>query len=251
MIDRRPFIATILERPDKDGPRLVYADWLEEQGESHYAEFIRVGIQAIVPTHQTHPTEVLCEPGKFECDWCKNKGKRKEERKKARLREVELFDYEESDWTFETIHGIPPHWLRGITKIKTTKPYVVWRRGFVDSVTCTTSDWLTHADEILASQPVMAVTLTTWPEDGWSELQASTVMGRQRQYLVAGRSVVVAANGGPVSLLSACWPRVKTWTLPPTRQQFRRADSMAIDGEVFHDQNGNLIDPVDVPTAIG
>lgn len=33
MLKHEPFIRTILERPEDDGPRLVYADWLEEQGE--------------------------------------------------------------------------------------------------------------------------------------------------------------------------------------------------------------------------
>jgi uncharacterized protein (TIGR02996 family) len=36
------FLRTIREHPDDDGPRLVYADWLEERGECDRAEFIRV-----------------------------------------------------------------------------------------------------------------------------------------------------------------------------------------------------------------
>ena len=35
-----PFLATILDAPYEDAPRLVYADWLEEQGDPR-AEFIR------------------------------------------------------------------------------------------------------------------------------------------------------------------------------------------------------------------
>lgn len=42
MPDRDAFIRTILDSPDDDGPRLVYADWLEECGETDRAEFIRV-----------------------------------------------------------------------------------------------------------------------------------------------------------------------------------------------------------------
>jgi uncharacterized protein (TIGR02996 family) len=41
MVDHASFLATILEKPDDDGPRLVYADWLEERGDPH-AELIRV-----------------------------------------------------------------------------------------------------------------------------------------------------------------------------------------------------------------
>jgi uncharacterized protein (TIGR02996 family) len=36
------FLHDILEHPDDDGPRLVYADWLDENGESERAEFIRI-----------------------------------------------------------------------------------------------------------------------------------------------------------------------------------------------------------------
>lgn len=41
MIAADAFLRTILEHPEDDGPRLVYADWLEEHGEPH-AELIRL-----------------------------------------------------------------------------------------------------------------------------------------------------------------------------------------------------------------
>ena len=39
---RRAFIHSIREAPDDDAPRLVYADWLEDNGDPQRAEFIRV-----------------------------------------------------------------------------------------------------------------------------------------------------------------------------------------------------------------
>ena len=36
------FLAAILAAPDDDAPRLIYADWLDEQGQPERAEFIRV-----------------------------------------------------------------------------------------------------------------------------------------------------------------------------------------------------------------
>src|SRR5262245_58863227 len=39
---RTAFLKAIAEAPDDDGPRLVYADWLEEHGDPARAEFIRV-----------------------------------------------------------------------------------------------------------------------------------------------------------------------------------------------------------------
>ena len=41
-MDEAAFLRTIIDAPDDDGPRLVYADWLEEHGETARAEFIRV-----------------------------------------------------------------------------------------------------------------------------------------------------------------------------------------------------------------
>lgn len=40
--DEEGFFRTILDNPDDDTPRLVYADWLEDHGETERAEFIRV-----------------------------------------------------------------------------------------------------------------------------------------------------------------------------------------------------------------
>lgn len=34
-------LATVLDRPEDDTPRLVYADWLEEHDDQPRAEFIR------------------------------------------------------------------------------------------------------------------------------------------------------------------------------------------------------------------
>lgn len=45
MSNHDAFIRTIVERPEDDGPRLVYADWLDEQGDCDRAEFIRVQIE--------------------------------------------------------------------------------------------------------------------------------------------------------------------------------------------------------------
>lgn len=43
---------TILESPDDDAPRLIYSDWLEEQGQPERAQFIRVQIAAArTPTY--------------------------------------------------------------------------------------------------------------------------------------------------------------------------------------------------------
>ncbi|HYT91149.1 MAG TPA: TIGR02996 domain-containing protein [Gemmataceae bacterium] len=37
-------LRAVIDNPDDDGPRLVYADWLEEHGDAERAEFIRIQI---------------------------------------------------------------------------------------------------------------------------------------------------------------------------------------------------------------
>ena len=44
-MDEGTFIRMIRDKPDDDGPRLVFADWLEDQGDPDRAEFIRVQIE--------------------------------------------------------------------------------------------------------------------------------------------------------------------------------------------------------------
>jgi uncharacterized protein (TIGR02996 family) len=56
--DAEHFLDMIREHPDDDGPRLVFADWLEEHGDTARAEFIRVQCEAAgLPRH--HPRREL------------------------------------------------------------------------------------------------------------------------------------------------------------------------------------------------
>ena len=45
MTDEPALLRAVLDAPDEDDPRLVYADWLEENGQPERAEFIRVQIE--------------------------------------------------------------------------------------------------------------------------------------------------------------------------------------------------------------
>jgi uncharacterized protein (TIGR02996 family) len=50
--ERAAFVRAICEEPDEDGPRLVYADWLEEHGEGDWAQFIRLACTLAQATGQ-------------------------------------------------------------------------------------------------------------------------------------------------------------------------------------------------------
>lgn len=60
---REPLIAKILAEPDDDGPRLVYADWLEEAGESDRAKFIRVQCELASLSSTLPPVVDFDRPG--------------------------------------------------------------------------------------------------------------------------------------------------------------------------------------------
>jgi uncharacterized protein (TIGR02996 family) len=55
MSDRDPFIAAIAAAPDDDLPRLVFADWLDENGDPDRAEFIRLQIATYRESEQFPP----------------------------------------------------------------------------------------------------------------------------------------------------------------------------------------------------
>jgi uncharacterized protein (TIGR02996 family) len=54
MTQDEAFLHDIIEHPDDDTPRLVYADWLEDNGDPERAEFIRVQIR-LVREPDNHP----------------------------------------------------------------------------------------------------------------------------------------------------------------------------------------------------
>jgi uncharacterized protein (TIGR02996 family) len=123
----RGFLEDIVAHPDEDAPRLIYADWLEDQGDSARAEFIRVQIE------RTHLPE-----------W------------DARqiplgLRETALLNE----------HG--QKWKRELPKIKGID-WREFRRGFVATATFSSfATLVAKATECWAAAPIEAISLP-WPQ---------------------------------------------------------------------------------------
>jgi uncharacterized protein (TIGR02996 family) len=56
MTQDEAFLQAIREAPDDDAPRLVYADWLDENGQPERADFIRYQIELTSPPqHRSVP----------------------------------------------------------------------------------------------------------------------------------------------------------------------------------------------------
>jgi uncharacterized protein (TIGR02996 family) len=150
--ERTTFVKIICEHPNDDTPRLVFADWLTENGEEEYGAFIRVQVALAKMPRFVH----------LECDVCGNTADDEGELRHGRgcfvidedgggsefaeespawlalrRRERELFhadDRRTLDW-----FGLPQPWARiaRLTPFDETPrdyPYAVVRRGFVAEV---------------------------------------------------------------------------------------------------------------------
>lgn len=117
----RGFLEAIRESPDDDTVRLVYADWLEEQGDASRAEFIRVQCEL------AHPSG-------------------KEERTQLERRERELLAANRAAW-LGPLHKELLH------------SHCTFRRGFPEELTIRPKVMVKMAEELNARVPAGRVTL--------------------------------------------------------------------------------------------
>ncbi|HEX5269083.1 MAG TPA: TIGR02996 domain-containing protein [Gemmataceae bacterium] len=113
-------LLAVLADPDDDAPRLIYADWLDENGDGERAEFIRVQIALARTPEGRRPDQQLV------------------------LRERWL----------EKTHG-----ARWAAALNGRVLNFAFRRGFVEEVVMDAPDFLTRGEEIFEAAPVRAVRL--------------------------------------------------------------------------------------------
>ncbi len=145
--ERDSFVRAILENPDDDDVRLVFADWLEENGEENYSRFIRCQIELasskwrgyrsrsdITDERKNAVAGGCCErfADQMACDCLESVNPTYEV---LRRRERELLGShggkwlpEPGDWTMDGTDTV-------VTCKKPTQKYT-FRRGFVESITC-------------------------------------------------------------------------------------------------------------------
>ena len=116
-------LRSILLTPEDDLPRLVYADFLEEQGETERAEFIRVQIEL---ARMGNPFS--------EADDSRHDILRRRERKLLKK------NWARWDWCLDVVLGADDKtlWLRTPGE---NHPLLIVRRGFIEVVTCSLRDW--------------------------------------------------------------------------------------------------------------
>jgi uncharacterized protein (TIGR02996 family) len=116
----------ILAEPEDEGPRLVYADWLEENGgpqEQARAEFIRVQVE-LAKTPENTPRH-----------------------KELSAREKALWKAHKAEW----LKDLPPH-LR--------KRDLRFHRGFLEELSLPPKTWAKHGEKLFGRHPVHRLRLS-------------------------------------------------------------------------------------------
>jgi len=191
----------ILANPLDDSPRLIYSDYLDENGQSERSEFI--GIQCQIAATEHYPGERFCGKANgllrtgvqdcFDCLPCI-----------LRRREKELL-YQAPRWIgFGQIWDMDFAGLNADGSVRFGQASFgkhqwtangVFRRGFVFKLVISWEDWSKYAGNvypreegmtgghelvkgsILSLQPIEEVVLTTWPNrnDYWRIMQGPNV----------------------------------------------------------------------------
>jgi uncharacterized protein (TIGR02996 family) len=141
MRDDEAFLRAVIDNPDDDLPRLVYADYLDEHGDPERAELIRI-----------------------QCELARVPPEDQRRRKRLWDREWELLGAYREQWAGPLAEFADPYG---------------YRRGFVESITLSAAAFLHHADTIWRLAPVRNVTLDdAWEE--MDRLAASPHLARLR-----------------------------------------------------------------------
>jgi uncharacterized protein (TIGR02996 family) len=141
MRDDEAFLRAIIDNPDDDLPRLVYADYLDERGDHERAEFIRV----------------QCELAKLPPD--------DPRARRLRNREQELLaEHRRREWA---------------GPLTEFADHFEYRRGFIEGVGLSAAAFLRHAETLWTVAPINEVRLVdAWEEI--DKLAASPHLGRIR-----------------------------------------------------------------------
>ncbi len=160
MTTREAFIKDILDNPADDTLRLIYADWLEENGEPERAEFIRVQIELartpdpcwMLGVCIYGPDPPRAKVGKL-VHFCGNT--QWFLRHHLRTKELELLEapHKGGTWTNRVV------WADNLFQAAVISDDVTWTRGFVSRVRLTCAAWMEHGPALVRAHPIERVEL--------------------------------------------------------------------------------------------
>src|SRR5438128_3754342 len=147
MTDADAFLARIIAEPDKDAPRLVYADWLDDRGESDRAEFIRVQCRLAKVDENNRDIHPLA------------------------ARERELLEKHQEQWLRPLRDIVYPDVQGWLGRWRTRPVFAaVFRRGFPEAVVLPCARFLQYGADLCRAAPVQEVQLDCFQETnmaGW------------------------------------------------------------------------------------
>ncbi len=147
--EQAALLNAVVQNPDDDAPRLLYADWLQQHGDPDRAAFIRLQCEA---------AQLL------ECpEW----------RQRAAAAAA-LLDRRRAEWLADLGPGITS---------------AMFARGFVTSVIMTVEDFLLHAGRLLTLTPLAGIWVATRTEDDVRRLAASDLLGRVSDLTVSFKRI--------------------------------------------------------------
>ncbi len=150
MTDHDSFLRAILAAPTDDGPRLVYADWLEESARPARAAFIRVqcALAAVRSTGTVDP----------------------ELRETLYRQQAEIVSGHLLRWDKEFAASA------GLYRVRDGYWDWGWDRGFIDDFVCSAEDWMVVGATVRKLQPVRLVKLVHWTTRLAELCRSSTVV---------------------------------------------------------------------------
>lgn len=148
---RAAALALVLRYPENDGPRLVFAEWCERNGEEDRAAF--VWIQCVLARAGAR------EVAEF--------GGRRVSVAALRKRERELLTAMLDTGTPERRARTIASWVwsDGVFGPDVAVIGRQFRRGFIESVSLTSAQWVARGDAIVAAHPVRNVRLADEPNE--------------------------------------------------------------------------------------
>ncbi len=224
------FLAAIIAEPDRDDLRLIFCDWLEEQGDTGRAAFIHHQIETefwectYTGLAGDYEDGALCRAG-IACSRCE---RRRQEREMLLTRLPGTCTGDPSTNTRAAARYV---WAGPVAKLYNAgDEWWRYRRGFISSLTCTAADWLQWGPAIVRAQPIEEVRLTGRIWSYWVRLKPYYFLGagddqtepdaRPRWTCKNARGGLRRADGHrfhAIDLLRLEWPTIKTWQLPESR----------------------------------
>jgi uncharacterized protein (TIGR02996 family) len=164
MTDReRGFLDAVCADTSDDFPRLIMADWLEDEGRVERAEFIRVQVE-LARMETEEPCDREDQP--YGCLPFEANGKCFPCQRRVPLwrRERELLHPEAEGGNDREMAWVEEAFAPDLLHARPGNPHVIhgwkFRRGFIASVSLTLAEFLTHAKAIFGAAPMEEVRLT-------------------------------------------------------------------------------------------